>query len=95
MCAKHGHTSPNAFFQVMKTDDTLMKITHEAKNRLNVGPYLTLEDREKFSDVLRKYRMIFEFTHRNLGDTKISQHIIVTEDAPPIHVPAKNVNQDV
>lgn len=54
-----------------------------------------MEQLEKLSDALQKYRKIFAFTPRKLEHTTIMQHLLDTETTPPVHVSFKLVDPAV
>lgn len=51
----------------------------------NIGDNLQVEDREKLSALLKKYRHIFATRVSEMGRTAFVEHVIDTGDAPAVH----------
>ena len=57
----------------------------------NIGPNLTVEQREQMLALLRKFRDAFAADMSELGDLDIALHRINTQGLPPVHVPSRRM----
>lgn len=70
-------------------------MTQEEFDQLNLGPSLSEKERQELGDLLTHYREVFAFTPYELGDTRVTEHVIDTGDTPLVHVPGRRVNPAV
>lgn len=79
-------------FYLVKAKDPSWEMTQEEFDQLNIGTSLSEKERQQLGDLLRRYCEVFTFNPNELGDSRITEHIIDTGDAPPVYVPGQRVS---